>query len=76
MLGVTPVAPHGQGFIAATSMNCVGKITVPAARAMVTFPSSNDWRMTSRVDRLNSGNSATTQHAPFAMFPRGRWMTT
>jgi hypothetical protein len=33
--------PHGQGFIAATSMNSDGKVTLPAAREIVTFPSSN-----------------------------------
>ena len=50
--------PHGQGFMAATSMNMAGKVTVPAARELVTLPSSRGWRMTSRVLRRNSGNSS------------------
>ena len=36
-------------------MNSAGKVMVPAAREMVTRPSSIGWRMTSRVERLNSG---------------------
>ncbi len=39
-------------------MNSEGKVTLPAARETVTFPSSNGWRMTSRVERLNSGSSS------------------
>ena len=46
------------GIIAATSMNWAGKVMVPAAREMVTFPSSNGWRMVSSTLRLNSGNSS------------------
>ena len=48
----------GQGFIAATSMNSEGKVTLPAARETVTLPSSSGWRITSRVERLNSGSSS------------------
>ena len=46
------------GFIAATSMNCDGNVIVPAAREMVTRPSSSGWRMVSSTLRLNSGNSS------------------
>ena len=47
-----------QGFIAATSMNCDGNVIVPAAREMVTLPSSSGWRIVSSTVRLNSGNSS------------------
>src|SRR4030095_16606172 len=54
----SPKYPHGQGFIAATSMNSEGKVTLPAARETVTFPSSIGCRITSSADRLNSGSSS------------------
>ena len=50
--------PHGQGFMAATNIKRAGKVSDPAAREMVTFPSSNGCRITSRVVRRNSGNSS------------------
>ncbi len=50
--------PHGQGFMAAISMNSLGKVRLPAAREIVTFPSSSGWRITSSVERLNSGSSS------------------
>jgi hypothetical protein len=31
----SPYQPHGQGFIAATSMELAGNVSVPAARLMV-----------------------------------------
>jgi hypothetical protein len=34
------ILPSGVGFIAATSMNCDGNVIVPAAREIVTMPSS------------------------------------
>ena len=46
------------GFIAATSMNWDGNVMVPAAREMVTWPSSSGWRMVSKTLRLNSGSSS------------------
>jgi hypothetical protein len=52
------IFPSGVGFIAATSMNCDGKVMVPAAREIVTRPSSSGWRMVSSTLRLNSGNSS------------------
>ncbi len=52
------ILPSGVGFMAATSMNCAGKVTVPAALLMVTLPSSRGWRSVSRTVRLNSGNSS------------------
>jgi hypothetical protein len=33
--------PYGHGFIAATSMNSEGNVTLPAAREIVTLPSSS-----------------------------------
>jgi len=36
-------------------MNCDGKVIVPAAREMVTRPSSSSWRMVSRTLRLGRG---------------------
>src|SRR5215510_10542859 len=39
-------------------MNCEGKVIVPAAREMVTQPSSRGWRRVSRTLRLNSGSSS------------------
>ena len=36
--------PHGQGFIAATNMKREGNVSDPAAREMVTSPSSIGWR--------------------------------
>ena len=35
------IFPSGVGFIAATSMNCDGNVIVPAAREIVTLPSSS-----------------------------------
>ena len=35
-----PKKPHGQGFIAVTSMKSAGNVIVPAARVMTTYPSS------------------------------------
>jgi hypothetical protein len=37
----SPKYQHGQGFIAAASMNRAGKVTETAAREIVTAPSSN-----------------------------------
>src|ERR1039458_8908742 len=53
---LTPIKP--VRFIAAMSMNCDGKVMVPAAREMVTRPSSSGWRMVSSTLRLNSGSSS------------------
>src|SRR6266540_2140072 len=39
-------------------MNSEGKVTLPAARETVTFPSSSGWRITSSADLLNSGSSS------------------
>lgn len=39
-------------------MNSAGKVMLPAAREMVTFESSSGCLSTSKVDRLNSGNSS------------------
>ena len=39
-------------------MNCDGKVIVPAAREIVTRPSSSGWRIVSKTLRLNSGNSS------------------
>jgi hypothetical protein len=39
-------------------MNCEGKVIDPAAREMVTVPSSSGWRNTSNALRRNSGNSS------------------
>src|SRR6059036_3401457 len=44
--------------MAATSMNWEGKVIVPAAREIVTRPSSSGWRIVSRTLRLNSGSSS------------------
>jgi len=44
--------------MAATSMNSDGNVTLPAARDTVTLPSSTGWRITSKVERLNSGSSS------------------
>lgn len=46
---------HGHGFIAATSMNSAGKVIEPAAREMVTRPSSSGCRSTSSVVRFERG---------------------
>ena len=53
-----PRQPHRQGFMAHTSMNRLGRQTLPAARVMVTSPSSRGWRRTSRASRENSGSSS------------------
>jgi hypothetical protein len=45
----SPKYPHGQGFIAAASMNREGKVTETAAREIVTAPSSSGWRITSKT---------------------------
>src|SRR5882757_3523393 len=39
-------------------MNWEGKVIVPAAREIVTIPSSSGWRIVSSTLRLNSGNSS------------------
>jgi len=44
--------------MAAASMKRVGYVSDDAARAMVTWPSSNGWRRTSKTRRLNSGSSS------------------
>ena len=44
--------------MAATNMNCAGKVIVPAAREIVTHPSSKGWRRVSKTPRLNSGSSS------------------
>jgi len=44
--------------MAATSMMFAGNVRLPIARLIVTSPSSSGWRSTSRVRRLNSGNSS------------------
>src|SRR5213592_2597486 len=41
-----------------TSINSEGKVTLPAARDTVTFPSSSGCRITSNADLLNSGSSS------------------
>jgi hypothetical protein len=41
------ILPSGVGFMVATSMNCEGKVMVPAAREMATRPSSSGCRMVS-----------------------------
>ena len=56
--GIQVEVRRGDGFIAATSMNSDGKVTLPAARDTVTLPSSIGCRITSSVERLNSGNSS------------------
>jgi len=50
--------PHGQGFIAATSMIWAGNRSVECTRGIVTHPSSSGWRIISSVVRGNSGNSS------------------
>jgi hypothetical protein len=45
----SPKYTHGQGFIAAASMNREGKVTETAAREIVTAPSSSGWRITSKT---------------------------
>jgi hypothetical protein len=52
-----PRYPHGHGFIEATSMNRAGYVNVPAARTIVTMPSSKGRRITSIAERVNSGSS-------------------
>jgi hypothetical protein len=42
--------PHGQGFIAPTSMKLVGKVTVPMARRIVASLSSRGCRRYSNVE--------------------------
>jgi hypothetical protein len=49
------------GFIAETSMNWDGKVTVPAAREMVTHRSSSGWRKVSNTC-FNPSNSS-SKHA-------------
>ncbi len=44
--------------MAHTSMNRLGRWTDPAARVMVTSPSSMGWRRASRASRENSGSSS------------------
>jgi len=41
----SPKYPQGPGFIAATSMNSEGNVTLPAARATVTWPYLERWRI-------------------------------
>ena len=53
-----PYQPHLQGFMAATSMNRLGKTSVPDTREIWTFPSSMGCRSTSRVSFWNSGSSS------------------
>ena len=53
-----PKNPHGQGFIAATSIIELGYVSEPATREIVTLPSSNGWRNASITSRLNSGSSS------------------
>jgi hypothetical protein len=48
--------------MADTSMKPHGSVTLPALREIVTWPSSNGWRMTSRAERLNSGQFVEKQH--------------
>ncbi len=53
-----PRQPQRQGFIAATSIKRLGRRRAPAARVMVTSPSSMGWRRTSRASLENSGSSS------------------
>ena len=53
-----PYQPQRQGFMAHTSMNRLGSVSVPAARVMVTKPSSSGWRSVSSADLSNSGSSS------------------
>ena len=51
-------APHGHGFIAATSRNRAGIVADAAARAMRTTPSSSGWRSASSTRAGNSASSS------------------
>ena len=53
-----PRQPQRQGFMAHTSMKRLGRRMDPAARVMVTSPSSRGWRSTSRASFWNSGSSS------------------
>ena len=53
-----PYQPQRQGFIAPTSMKRLGSVILPAARVMVTSPSSMGARSTSSTSRWNSGSSS------------------
>src|SRR3989338_4855135 len=53
-----PAFPHGQGFIAATSIKFDGKIAEPLAREIETMLSSSGWRRDSITLFSNSGNSS------------------
>ena len=44
--------------MAHTSMKRLGSVSVPAARVMVTKPSSSGWRSVSSADLSNSGSSS------------------
>ena len=50
--------PHGHGFMAATSMNLAGNVTLILALDTVTTPSSMGCLKASRTSLLNSGNSS------------------
>ena len=53
-----PNQPHGQGFIAAISVNRAGNVSARPARAIATRPSSSGWRSASSTSRPNSGSSS------------------
>ena len=53
-----PKYPHGQGFIAAISMNEHGYVIEPDTLDMVTCLSSKGWRKISRAGRENSASSS------------------
>ena len=62
----SPAMPHGQGFMAATTMQSAGSVTAPCARARCTRRSSSGIRRPSRAGRVNSGSSSMKSTPPCA----------